>query len=80
MALKRELGGLSALKVSLGFFKLGFQKGQMGGELSGCWVTPAGKNVFKKRCLNRAKVNQHPPLHHPLDYPYYLLVDESQLS
>jgi len=60
MALKRELGGVLAVKVSLGFFKLGFQEGQMGGALSGCWVTPAGKNLFKKKCLNRATVKPAP--------------------
>jgi hypothetical protein len=25
-------------------------------------------------------VNQHPPTHHPLDFCYYSVVDESQLS
>jgi hypothetical protein len=28
----------------------------------------------------RATVNQHPPVHHPLDASYYSVVDEPQLS
>jgi hypothetical protein len=27
-----------------------------------------------------ATVNQHPPVHHPLDVRYYSVVDEPQLS
>jgi hypothetical protein len=31
-------------------------------------------------CDKTATVNQHPPVHHPLDACYYLVVGEPQLS
>jgi hypothetical protein len=37
-------------------------------------------NPWGKERATRAKVNQHPPTHHPLDACYDLVVDESQLS
>ncbi len=30
--------------------------------------------------FEKATVNQHPPAHHPLDVPYYSVVDEPQVS
>jgi hypothetical protein len=30
--------------------------------------------------VNNPTMNQHPPAHHPLDAPYYSVVDESHLS
>jgi hypothetical protein len=35
-----------------------------------------GGNFFTRE----ATLNQHPPAHHPLDAPYYSVVDEPQLS
>jgi hypothetical protein len=34
----------------------------------------------KYTLFDSATVNQHPPMHHPLDGRYYSVVDEPQLS
>ncbi len=33
-----------------------------------------------KLVLNQPQLNQHPPVHHPLDACYYSVVDEPHLS
>ncbi len=37
-------------------------------------------SLMNKSTLSAATVNQHPPVHHPLDACYYSVVDEPQLS
>jgi hypothetical protein len=43
---------------------------------------PFLSTLVSQKCnsISGATVNQHPPVHHPLDAHYYSVVDELQLS
>ncbi len=44
-----------------------------------CLDGEMGKKQVHQDSFGDAAVNQHPPAHHPLDSPYYSVVDEPQM-
>jgi hypothetical protein len=68
--------GAFAQQKHYGDFKLLSHEGHANGKCFVITTCLASQN----KCIKRATVSQHPPAHHPLDAPYYSIMDVPQLS